>query len=333
MSRFWMVRAGRGGALIEDFEQKQCVAVGWGDVGEVESTTTVDDLKERLRDRLEEAHPSAVGNIAAMIWKFAREMELGDKVVTYDPSKREYLLGEVNGEYKYEPGKIPEHEQQRPIKWLGRVSRDDLSTEAKNTLGGTLTVFEPGQSVLDQIEVAMNGAAAVPDTVDVGESREELTALRYDELERSHEFIKDRIVRLAPEEMEVLVATILRAMGYKARVSPAGPDRGRDVIASPDGLGLQEPRIVAEVKHRRRTSMGSQEVRSFLGALRPTDRGLYVSTGGFSREARYEAERSAVPITLIDLDDLSRLVVEHYEAFDFEGRAMLPLVRVYWPAS
>jgi len=53
----------------------------------------------------------------------------------------------------------------------------------------------------------------------------------------------------------------------------------------------------------------------------------------FSREARYEAERSSVPITLIDLDDLARLVVEHYEAFDVDGRTLLPLVRVYWPAS
>ena len=61
-----------------------------------------------------------------------------------------------------------------------------------------------------------------------------------------------------------LIAALLRAMGFKARVTPKGPDRGRDVIASPDGLGLQQPRIVAEVKHRPRESMGSNPVRSFI---------------------------------------------------------------------
>lgn len=64
--------------------------------------------------------------------------------------------------------------------------------------------------------------------------------------------------------MEQLVAAILRAMGYKARVTPKGPDRGVDVIASPDGLGLEEPRIKAEVKHRPKTPIGSQLIRSFL---------------------------------------------------------------------
>ncbi len=110
--------------------------------------------------------------------------------------------------------------------------------------------------------------------------------------------------------MECLVATILRAMGYKARVTPKGPDRGVDVIASPDGLGLEEPRIKAEVKHRPKTAMGSQEIRSFLGGLRQGDRALYVSTGGFSKDAAYEADRSNIPITLVALDDLASLIVD-----------------------
>jgi predicted Mrr-cat superfamily restriction endonuclease len=44
--------------------------------------------------------------------------------------------------------------------------------------------------------------------------------------------------------MQELVAGILRAMGYKTLVSPAGADRGKDIIASPDGFGFEPPRIV-----------------------------------------------------------------------------------------
>ncbi len=47
----------------------------------------------------------------------------------------------------------------------------------------------------------------------------------------------------------------------------------------------------------------------------------------------YEAERSTVPITLVDLDDLATQIVEHYENFDSDGRSLIPLIRVYWPAS
>jgi restriction system protein len=120
-------------------------------------------------------------------------------------------------------------------------------------------------------------------------------------------------------------------MGYRTRISPKGPDRGIDVQASPDGLGLEEPRIKAEVKHRPSTSIGARDIRSFLGGLREGDKALYVSTGGFTKEARYEADRANIPITLLDLDELANLTVTYYENFDVEGRALIPLAKVYWP--
>ena len=95
--------------------------------------------------------------------------------------------------------------------------------------------------------------------------------------------------------MEHFVAGLLRAMGYRTTVSPTGADRGVDVFASPDGLGLEEPRVFVEVKHRRTEAMGAQALRSFLGGRTAGDRCLYVSTGGFTKDARYEADRSAVP--------------------------------------
>ncbi len=132
-------------------------------------------------------------------------------------------------------------------------------------------------------------------------------------------------------EMQDLVAGILRAMSYKTQVSPAGPDRGKDIIASPDGFGFENPRIVVEVKHRS-GQMGSQAIRSFLGGRHKDDRGLYVSTGGFSKDAFYEADRAAVPLTLWTLDNLVRALVEHYDATDAETKRLMPLKRMYWPA-
>lgn len=64
---------------------------------------------------------------------------------------------------------------------------------------------------------------------------------------RAPEFIKDRVSKLDWSEMQELIAGILRAMGYTTRVSRPGPDRGADIVASPDGLGLEMPRIVVEL--------------------------------------------------------------------------------------
>lgn len=120
---------------------------------------------------------------------------------------------------------------------------------------------------------------------------------------RALEFIKDKLTELDWDEMQELTAGILRAMGYKTRVARPGPDRGADIVASPDGLGFEMPRIVVEVKHRQ-GQMGAKEVRSFLGGRHKDDRGLFVSTGGFSKDARYEADRASIPLALWDLDDL-----------------------------
>jgi restriction endonuclease Mrr len=128
-----------------------------------------------------------------------------------------------------------------------------------------------------------------PELVDVLEEDSE-DAITEDVQSRALEFVKDRAAKLDWEQMQRLVAGLLRAMGYKTRVSPAGPDRGKDIIASPDGLGFESPRIVVEVKHRQ-GAMGSQEIRSFLGGRHKDDKGIYVSTGGFTKDVstgRYE---------------------------------------------
>ena len=81
----------------------------------------------------------------------------------------------------------------------------------------------------------------------------------------------------------------------------------------------------------RSTRIGAQDVRSFVGGRHRDDKGLYVSTGGFSREALYEADRANIPLSLMDLDELVKQVVEHYEKMDVETRRLLPLKKFYWP--
>ena len=117
---------------------------------------------------------------------------------------------------------------------------------------------------------------------------------------------------------------------YHSTIDKKGADRGIDVFASTDGLGLEDPRIFVEVKHRK-GQMGSQDIRTFLGGRKAGDKCLYVSTGGFSKDAKYEAERSAIALTIIDIEDLANIISLHYDKFSVEGRSLLPLKKVYIP--
>lgn len=185
--------------------------------------------------------------------------------------------------------------------------------------------------VLADLQAA--ASAKQPQTVniikgDASSDNEEALAATYD---NGIELVKDRVNQLEWEDMERLVTSLLKAMGYCARVMPKGPDGSRDVVASPDALGLESPRIVAEVKHRK-GAMGAPEVRSFIGGLRAGDRGLYVFTGGITKKARYEADRANMPVRLLDLDGFVRHYVDMYDRADDETRGILPLARIWWPA-
>jgi restriction system protein len=326
MARMWMVRAGRGGVFWDDFKENNVVAIGWHEIGPLDGFATRDDITKAISGIWPESTTQAQAMTAGQIMRFRSDIAVGDRVVTYDPSRRVYMLGTVTGPYRFDPV-VAEHPNIRPVSWSGEVGRDLLSLPTRNSLGAISTLFLVPPDAASDLERALKSQAPseVPETTEVTEAY-----LVEDMQERSIEFIKDRASKLDWDQMQNLVAGLLRAMGYKTRVSPSGPDRGKDIIASPDGLGFESPRIVVEVKHRV-GAMSSDKIRSFLGGRHPDDKGLYVSSGGFTKDARYEAERASIPLTLMDIDDLVEAIIENYDALDNETKQLLPLKRLYWP--
>ncbi|SMH58570.1 restriction endonuclease [Azospirillum agricola] len=353
----WMVRAGKRGALIDRFRNAGRVAIGWSDLGSLAVVADRPAMVALVRAQWPDWNAYEVGNNAGQLHRFRSEIQAGDRVISYDPEGRVYHVGSVGGGYAFEPVFDPDYPNVRPVAWIGTVPRDALSVAAKNSLGSVTTVFQvpadtaaeldallpaPGDRAPVELAATIQGSGNVRGDLVVGpapsttlvDSAAEAAAEQelFEDLEaKALEFIKDRLAKLSARDMELFVAGLLRAMGYKTRVSAIGPDRGIDIFASPDGLGLQEPRIFVEVKHRS-GAIGAPLVRSFLGGRRLGDRGLYVSTGGFTREARYEAERSTIPLSLLDLDDLVALALEHYDALDVDAKPLLALKRLYWPA-
>lgn len=245
-------------------------------------------------------------------------------MVTYNPQQRIYLVGEIAGDYEYNK-EVTEDPNIRKVEWKKEIKRDKLSTQAKNTLGAISTIFDLGDEAKNEILNILHGKEVKEESPEETEDE-----IKEDMKEKAHEFIKDKVSKLDWSDMQRLVAGILRAMGYKTRISPPGSDLGRDIEASPDGLGLTDPRIVVEVKHRLE-QMGRKEMTSFTGGLRPGHKGIYVSTGGFSKEAKYETERATIPVSVLDLDDLVNLIVQYYDKFDAETRSLIPLTKIYWP--
>ncbi len=241
MASAWMVRSGKGGARVDEFIGKRVIAIGWSDVG----TDLTGMSQEAIYDLLMKVYPhyhiSAAANAASMLYRLTTIMAKGDTVITYDSERRLYHIGHVTGEYRYQPKLLDRLPHTRSVSWEREVSRDVLANATRNTLGSTLTLFRvPDEALADLLLDNRQSATRVAEgPVNSASDLESVD----DTAERSLELIKDMVLGLDDEDMQELLASLLRAMGYKAHVSPKGPDRGVDVIASRDGLGLELPRI------------------------------------------------------------------------------------------
>ena len=321
-----MVRAGRGGRYFPDFIEQGIVALGWSRLGDPTGCKDRAELSARFHAGYPDWTETQIAVAAEQVYRFVHEFEIGDGVITYDSHQRSYRIGTITGPPAFRADVAEELSCVRDVAWGEQVGRDALSQESRDTLGAIQSLFLLPDYSCVEIESRLAGEVPPPPPA-VAVEIDPFDAIQ----ERALERLKDRIIQLEWQQLQELVAALLRALEYRTTVSPQGSDRGKDIVASPDGFGFEQPRIVVEVKHRRGQAMGAPEIRSFLGGRHKDDRGLYVSTGGFSREAYYEAERAFIPCTLMTLDDLARAIMENYEKFDTVGRTLVPLTRVYWP--
>lgn len=145
--------------------------------------------------------------------------------------------------------------------------------------------------------------------------------------------IEAYVAAINPYDLQKLVAALLRAMGYHvAWISPPGPDKGIDILAHNDPLGTSAPRIKVQVK-RRADKINVDGLRSFMAILGEQDVGIFVSTGGFTSDAESEARtKETRKLTLIDLEKLVDLWIEHYKKVSEADKRLLPLRPVHYLA-
>ena len=124
------------------------------------------------------------------------------------------------------------------------------------------------------------------------------------------------------------------AMGYHVSwIAPPGKDGGMDVLAWTDPLGTKPPRIKIQVK-RRKDNIAVDELRSFMAILGDDDVGLFVTTGGFTKDAQDEAwTQEKRKITLIDRRRLVELWIEYMDRIGEDARQLLPLKPIWFLAA
>lgn len=120
-----------------------------------------------------------------------------------------------------------------------------------------------------------------------------------------------QLLSLDPFEFEHLTRRLLREEGFiQTEVTRRSRDGGIDGVGT-FRISLISFRVFFQCK-RYAGSVRASEVRDFRGAMQGRgDKGLLITTGSFTNDAKYEASREgAIPIELIDGDRLCDLLRE-----------------------
>lgn len=134
----------------------------------------------------------------------------------------------------------------------------------------------------------------------------------------------EQVKAVSPAFFERLVVDLIVTMGYGGSRQDAGRAIGRTGDGGIDGI-IKEDRLGLDVIYlqakRWESTVGRPEVQKFAGALQGqrANKGIFITTSNYSREALEYVNVIATKIILIDGETLATLMVDHNVAVTRTG--------------
>ena len=309
------------------FLQDSVIAIGWREFGDLSVlNATREDFKQHYLDVYPDAKKGAVANSAGMLYRFAHEAQKGDYVVFPSRSDRMVNIGVIEGDYTYVAA-AHEYVQQRKVKWIKHLPRTSFSQGALYEIGSAMSFFMI-KNYADEFLAALD--KNFKKTISDPSSEDETVAATAEEIiESTTDFIlKELSKNLKGYDLELFVADLLQAMGYRTAVSPHGGDSGIDITAYKDEL---PPRILVQVKSQD-SDIKETTIQSLKGAMREGDYGLFVTLSNYTKNAQKYLESTPI-IRGINGAELVELILKYYPDLSEKYRKMIPLKMVYIPVA
>jgi restriction system protein len=147
--------------------------------------------------------------------------------------------------------------------------------------------------------------------------------------------IKKHLYNLSPNELQTMLAELLRAMEYyPSWMAPAEKQKGKiNLIAYTDPIGVKGQRILAQIIHKGQ-AVTLEGIKSFASILGPNDFGMIISMGGFTSDATQELSlNNFQKITAFDAAIFFNLWESYYNKLSEGSHRLLPLKAVNFLAT
>ena len=327
----WMVRGDKFGQYQETALEKG-FAYHASSVPDLGSATTREAVFEHLRNLHPEGKENQLLNWSSQLFALAHRIKKDDLVVMPLRGKEQIALGRAKGTYLYRKD-LGEVHHTIPVEWLREgVPRSTFGQDLLYSFGAFMTVCEVKRhNAEERVRKVIDGKADPGPETEVGPDPEPVVNGFIDVEQIARDQILNHLEKnFKGHDLARLVEALLQAEGFMTKLSPPGPDGGVDILAGRGALGLEGPKVCAQVK-----SSSSPADVNILRALQGTmhnfkaDQGLLVSWGGFTKAVESEARLSFFSVRLWDASDLIEALLKYYDRLPEDLQAELPLKRIW----
>ncbi len=335
----WLVRAGRQGEYESKFIDEKKLFITWDGLSEnLGALSNSDDLMGTLLRYYPDDTVSRHRNHASQLWPFAQVMQRGDWVVLPRKTDRTICIGEITGDYVFNPKTTNPFFHSRAVKWLVQgVPRSHFGQDLLHTFGAFMTVCQiqrnnaenrlkamatnnwKPEKLADVIAPGIDGVP-VAEVVDA-----DLSDIGQDQIARLI------LARFKGHGLARLVEAILQAQGYHTHRSPEGADGGVDILAGNGALGFGDIKLCVQVKSHMDKAAGVGEYNQLRGAMTTVSatQGLFVSWAGYAPSVHALARNAFFSVRLWTQRELFAALFEAYDKLPSDIRAELPLTRIW----
>lgn len=351
MSQAWVVRSGRYGERDSWALTNGTSGGGWEDVPDLSGCSTREHVASVLAATFSDFSDATLANYTGQMWALRSRIQVGDLMAMPLKTTKRIALGRVTSGYEYVADEEdPNKRHIVRVEWeVTDLPRTAVKQDLLYTLGSALSIFAPSKShAIARLDALLETGTDpgqvpfLPQTQLLGSSpTRQLSEDDVDEPELHADIDQvalDQITARIAEEfaghgLADLVAQILETDGYKCLPSAPGPDGGIDIIAGRGILGLDAPRIIAQVKSG--GSIGDPVVHQLHGVLstQGADQGLLVAWGGLTKPARDSLKGAQLKIRVWEASDVVDAVLRSYDKLPDVTQARLPLKRVWMLAD
>lgn len=138
----WLVRGGEAGEREQRALAEGLTFIGWPGLGDISGCDTRDSIRRALKVAYPDDADNVIANWTGQLWRFAKQIEVGDYVVMPLHTKQGYVaVGRIAGDYEYRETEPVEFRHIRAVHWLRKdIPRESFRPDLRASITSLLTV-------------------------------------------------------------------------------------------------------------------------------------------------------------------------------------------------